>query len=98
MCSEEELASSCPLPAAGGMGQGRENPHLRTMARASSRASPSRPCARRAQRYRDEILGSRRCVVGMTGLGPELDAARARVVERGLTQEAVAELTPVVSA
>jgi hypothetical protein len=34
----------------------------------------------------------------MTGLGPELDAARARVVERGLTEEAVSELTPVVSA
>ena len=36
--------------------------------------------------------------MGMTGLGPELDAARARVVESGLTQEAVSELTPVVSA
>ena len=35
--------------------------------------------------------------MGMTGLGPELDAARARVVERGLMQEAVSELTPVVS-
>ena len=36
--------------------------------------------------------------MGMTGLGPELDAARARVAECGLTQEAVSELTPVVSA
>jgi hypothetical protein len=34
----------------------------------------------------------------MSGLGPELDAARARVVECGLTQEAVSQLTPVVSA
>jgi Scaffold protein Nfu/NifU N terminal/HEAT repeats len=31
-------------------------------------------------------------------LGPELDAARAQVVERGLTPEAVSALTPVVSA
>jgi hypothetical protein len=30
------------------------------------------------------------------GLGPELDAARARVVERGLTVAAVAELVPLV--
>jgi hypothetical protein len=36
--------------------------------------------------------------VGRTGLGPELDAARARVVECGLTEEAVSELTPVMSA
>ena len=34
----------------------------------------------------------------MTELGSELDAARAQVVERGLTAEAITELTPVVSA
>jgi hypothetical protein len=34
----------------------------------------------------------------VTELGSELDAARAQVVERGLTTEAIAELTPVVSA
>ena len=33
----------------------------------------------------------------MTRPGPELDAARARVVEHGLTVEAVGYLTPVVS-
>lgn len=33
----------------------------------------------------------------MTSSGPELDALRARVVERGLTGEAVGKLTPVVS-
>jgi Scaffold protein Nfu/NifU N terminal/HEAT repeats len=33
----------------------------------------------------------------MTGLGPELDAARARVVERGLTAEAAGHLLQVVS-
>ena len=32
----------------------------------------------------------------MTRLGPELDAARARVVERGLTADAIAQLTPLV--
>jgi hypothetical protein len=31
-------------------------------------------------------------------VGPELDAARARVVEEGLTPDAIRELTPVVSA
>jgi hypothetical protein len=31
-------------------------------------------------------------------VGPELDAARLRVVERGLTPDAIRELTPVVSA
>jgi Scaffold protein Nfu/NifU N terminal len=34
----------------------------------------------------------------VTELGSALDAARAQVVERGLTTEAIAELTPVVSA
>jgi hypothetical protein len=33
----------------------------------------------------------------MTGPGPELDAARARVAEGGLTAQAVTHLTPVVS-
>lgn len=37
-------------------------------------------------------------VIGVTETGPELDAARFRVVERGLTPEAIRELTPVVSA
>jgi len=32
----------------------------------------------------------------MTSVGPELDAARARVVARGLMPEAIAQLTPVV--
>ena len=32
----------------------------------------------------------------MTSVGPELDAARARVVARGLVLEAIAQLTPVV--
>jgi hypothetical protein len=35
--------------------------------------------------------------VGMAALGPELDAARARVAEGGLTAQAVSQLTPVVS-
>jgi hypothetical protein len=34
----------------------------------------------------------------MTEVGPGLDAARSRVVERGLTADAIRELTPVVSA
>jgi hypothetical protein len=34
----------------------------------------------------------------MTEVGPDLDAARSRVVERGLTADAIRELTPVVSA
>ncbi len=34
----------------------------------------------------------------MTPADPELDAARARVVQRGLTGDAIRELTPVVSA
>src|SRR5947208_1844205 len=36
-------------------------------------------------------------VVGVTSLGPELDAARRRVVERDLTVQAVGQLTPLVS-
>ncbi|HEY4397824.1 MAG TPA: HEAT repeat domain-containing protein [Acidimicrobiia bacterium] len=34
----------------------------------------------------------------MTEVGPDLDTARSRVVERGLTADAIRELTPVVSA
>jgi hypothetical protein len=34
----------------------------------------------------------------VTEVGPDLDAARSRVVERGLTADAIRELTPVVSA
>jgi hypothetical protein len=34
----------------------------------------------------------------VTEIGPDLDAARSRVVERGLTADAIRELTPVVSA
>jgi Scaffold protein Nfu/NifU N terminal len=34
----------------------------------------------------------------VTEVGPELDAARERVVQRGLTPDAIRELTPVVSA
>jgi Scaffold protein Nfu/NifU N terminal len=34
----------------------------------------------------------------VTEVGPELDAARERVVQRGLTPDAIKELTPVVSA
>ena len=37
-------------------------------------------------------------VTGVTEVGPELDAARLRVVEDGLTPDAIRELTPVVSA
>jgi HEAT repeats/Scaffold protein Nfu/NifU N terminal len=36
--------------------------------------------------------------VGVTEVGPDLDAARSRVVEHGLTADAIRELTPVVSA
>jgi HEAT repeats/Scaffold protein Nfu/NifU N terminal len=39
----------------------------------------------------------RRASPAMTTLGPELDAARARVVARGLTVKAFAQLTPVVT-
>jgi hypothetical protein len=39
----------------------------------------------------------RRASPAMTSLGPELDAARARVVARGLTVKAFGQLTPVVT-
>src|SRR5438105_1698864 len=52
---------------------------------------------RRFSRSRARTYASLASVSNVTGLGPELDAARTRVVERDLTAAAVSQIAAVIS-